>query len=305
VTDINKISKYASELNMVRSNPALFTDPINRLKISLGERIPQRADLMELSRVRNLVNEGETGIDARSIESWFKESIEIAKNSGKGVLTPAMVDRAFQKLLDEKSIKPAKDSVRAEWQVLRERVKLEMLLPKLDQEIKAIVSGDGSKAERMYDQVEREFMALANDQNATEIVPEDGSQRIPIRHDVLQEIREIYRQKFGRDFQPTFLLRQLAGLRRGAQPMRDPDLLESVRLYIARHESATADYVSAFDSFYRGEQVDANVRQRAAEVEPLLASYGYNLESFKEAVAFMAQLQSNELLARKRAEARQ
>lgn len=305
VTDIQKIGKYAGELNMVRANPSLFTDAINRLKISLGEKTPERADLMELSRVRYLVNEGEGGIDARSIETWFKEALEIAKNSGKNVLTPNMVDKAFQKLLDEKSIKPGKETLRAEWQILRERVKLELLLPKLDQEVKAIVSGDGSKAERMYDQVEKEFIALASDQDATEVIPEDGSQRLPVRRDILEEIRGVYRQKFGRDFQPTFLLRQLAGARRGAQPARDPDLLEAVRIFISRHESATADYVSAFDSFYRGDSVDPNVRQRVAEVEPVLAAYGYNLDSFKEAVAFMAQLQGAEQLARKRQQQQQ
>jgi hypothetical protein len=75
---------------------------------------------------------------------------------------------------------------------------------------------------------------------------------------------------------------------------RDPDLLEAVRLFLARHESATADYIGLFDSAFRGDHVDPAVRQRMSEVEPLLAQYGYDRESFEETVAFVAQIQREE-----------
>jgi hypothetical protein len=245
---------------------------------------------MDLARVKDMAEEGARGITARDIESWLKEAINIAIESQKGVLTPRMVDQAFQKLLDEGAIKPGKDGVRAEWQNIRKRVKLELLLPKLEQDIKSIVSGDGQRAERIYDEVEREIIAKAADERATKVVPEDGSQEILINEARLLEIREIYAKKFGRDFNPNFLLRNLPGARRGTAPQRDADLLEAVRIFLSKHESMTADYISAFESFYRGDNVDPSVRQKISEVEPMLSAYGYDRESFKEAVAFLAQM---------------
>lgn len=297
VVDQQKLSNYAGELNLVRANAGILSNPVDRVRIAIGDKVPERADLMELSRVKDLLNEGDAGITARDMETWLKASIDLAAQRGKKVITPLLVDQVFQHLLDKKRIKVQKDEIRARWQVIRSAIKLNLLLPKLDQEVKAIVSGDGQRAERIYDEVEREFIAVATNSSATEVIPEDGSQRIHINKDRLEEIRTIYRRKFGKEFEPSFLLRQLAGARRG-QPNRDPDLLESVRIFLARHEAATADYIGAFDSLYRGDSVDPSVRNKAAEVEPLLSRYGYNLESFKEAVAFVAQLAKEEKRAR-------
>ncbi len=297
VIDQQKLAPYATELNLVRANAGIVTNPVDRVRIAIGDKVPERADLMELTRVKDLLREGEGGITARDIETWLKVSLEFAANRGKKTITPLLVDQVFQHLLDKGRIKAAKDDIRARWQHIRLAVKLNLLLPKLDQEVKAIVSGDGQRAERIYDEIEREFIAVANDASATEVVPEDGSQRIYINKERLDEIRLIYRRKFGKEFEVGFLLRQLAGARRG-QATRDPDLLEAVRIFLARHEAATADYISAFDSLYRGDSVDPSVRNRAAEVEPLLNRYGYDLESFKEAVAFVAQLAKEEKRAR-------
>lgn len=297
VVDQNKFANYAGELNLVRSNAGILTNPVDRVRIAIGDKVPERADLMELTRVKDLLREGESGITFRDLETWLKVTVDYAAARGKKAITPLLVDQVFQHLLDKGRIKVVKDEVRARWQMIRLGVKINLLLPKLDQQVKAIVSGDGQRAERIYDEVEREFVTVATDANATEVMPEDGSQRIHINRERLDEIRKIYRGKFGKDFEPSFLLRQLAGARRG-QPNRDPDLLESVRIFLARHEAATADYISAFDSLYRGDSVDPTIRNRAAEVEPLLSRYGYDLDSFKEAVAFVAQLAREEKRAR-------
>jgi predicted Ser/Thr protein kinase len=299
VHQAEKIAKFEGELNLVRANPSLFTDAINRVKIMLGDRVVERADLMELSRLRELAEEGMSGIGARRLETWVKAALSYAKKSGRGVLTPNMVDKIFPELLDgDKTFRPDKAETRAEWLSLRQQVKLQILLPKLDQDVKKIVSGDANKAERMYDQVEKEFIALAQDPDAKTVTPEDGSQVIYIRHSILAEIRQIYREKFGRDFQISFLLSRLPGARRGAPINRDPDLLEAIRVFISNEASTMADYIAAFDSFYRGGSSDPNIRERAAEIEPVLSKYGYDLESFKEAVALTTQLQAAERMDR-------
>ncbi len=82
--------------------------------------------------------------------------------------------------------------------------------------------------------IEREFIALASDPDAVEVSPEDGSQKVIINKERLNEVRKVYRSKFGRDFQPNFLLRHLQGARRGMKSARrDPDLLEAVKVFLA------------------------------------------------------------------------
>lgn len=301
VTDLNVIKKYASDLNLVRGNPGLFQDAIGRIQINIGDKSPEPADRMELSKLVYLAEEGSNGIGSRMVEKWWKEAMDMVRASGKSTLTPNIVDRAFEKLLTVKSINPTRLELRAEWQILREKVKLRILLPKLDREVKAIVSGDGTKAERLYDQVEKQFIALADKSDATEFTPEDGSESILIDHGLLDSIRAVYRNKFKRDFQPNFLLRQLSGARAG-HAQRDSDLLEAIRTFLAEKERSTAEHVIAFERYFRNEATDPETRRRVAEVEPILASYGYNSESFQEAVAFVSQLHKAEELARKRQE---
>ncbi len=89
----------------------MLTNPLDRLRINLGDRNVERADLMELSRIRFLAREGEGGISARDLETWLKEAFNLARNRNSKVLTPYVVDQAFQKLLDEGRIKPKNEEI--------------------------------------------------------------------------------------------------------------------------------------------------------------------------------------------------
>lgn len=302
VTDQAKLMEHKDELNLITANPALFTNAITRLRITLGELTVEPAEKMELSRLRDLLREGEGGITSRDVETWIKTALNDAVETNSKVLTPRMLDMALHKLLDRGTIAPANKGTRADWQLLRSRVKLDMLLPKLDRDVKAIISGDAQKSERIYDELEREFIETANNENATHVIPDDGSQPIPINHDRLREIRQLYRQKWGRDFSPNFLLRQLRGARQGngqGNGQRDGQLLEVVREHIAKHDSMTADYISAFDSLYKGENNDPEVTEKAGQVSSRLHRYGYDEQSFREAVAFVAQLRNEKNQPRK------
>ena len=298
VTDGQKIAVFGSELNLVRVNSGLLTDPIERVLIDLGDRRPEKADLMELSRIRFLLKEGAQGISARHLEPWFKKALEIAKNSGRNVVTPLTVDMAFKELIDNlDSFKPDKNEIRAQWLNIRQRVKLEILLPKMDQEVQSIVSGDMNKAERLYDEIEQEFIALAGDPKATMVTPEDSGEHIVINFPRLEEVRGIYRQKFNQDFQPNFLLRQIPGTRKGGSPYRDPQLMESVRLFLAHHNAMTATNIAALDQLYKGGgEKDPLIQQRNAELQPMLASFGYDAASFQEAVTLVNQMQKARIM---------
>lgn len=290
VTDRQKLSRWQSELNILNRNSELVKNAINRVRLHLGDKQAKPTELLELTRIVGLAEEGTDGISARHVETWIKRALEIARLSNRGVLTPRMLDNAFQELMDtDKNFKP-KDDVRATWMNLREAVKLELLLPKMAEEVNSIISGDGQQAERMYDEIERQLIEIGAQPEATEVVPEDGSQTILIDQERLAELRKIYFEKFHKEFSPTFLLRNLSNVRRGSGPHRDPELLEAVKIYIAKKHVTVAEFITALDSFYRGEAKDPQIQQKAADIEPTLAAYGYDSNSFREAVSFVAQL---------------
>lgn len=294
-TDVTKMMRFQSELNLVARDPSLFNNAITRLKIILGDREVTPAERMELYKVSHLLQEGNNGISARDVETWVKNAISLAIKSGKGVMTPRMIDQAFEDALVNGEIQVQAGDVRANWQNLRTLIKTEILLPRLERDVRAIISGDGDKANRVYDEIEREFIETAQDASATHITPDDGSQPILINRVRLQKIRDLYRRKYGREFSANFLLRNLTGARRNGGTKRDPQLLETIREFLAEEDALTADYISAFDSFYRHQNPDPTIAEKVGHVEARLAQFGYDKESFKEAVAYTAQLRQQKL----------
>lgn len=294
VVDQNKLREHKNELNLISANPSLFTNPITRLRIALGDQTVEMAERMELSRLKDLLHEGENGISSRDVETWLKAALNMAVEQGKTVVTPRMIDHAFGEALDRGKIQPPRGEVRAYWQLLRKQVKMELLLPRLEKDVKSILSGDGERAERVYDEVEREMIEISSNPDAREVIPDDGSQSMAINHARLKEIREIYREKFGRDFNPNFLLKNLRAAQRG-EHVRDGQLLEAIRLFLARHDSMTADYISAFNDLYHGKNNDPAVVEKAGQVESLLARYGYDPASFRDAVMLVSQLRNERL----------
>lgn len=301
--NVEKMSRFAGELNMVTRDPSLFNSPITRLKIILGEREVNAAEKQELYRISQLLEEGRYGISSRDIETWFKNAINIALREGRGVLTPRMMDQAFGDAITNGEIKVAAGEIRAYWLMLRNGVKEEIMLPRLEKDVRAIISGDGDKANRIYDEIEREFMALAENPGTTHVTPDDGSQPVAIMTERLDRIKALYRKKYGREFSANFLLRNLQSARRG-QLKRDPQLLETVREFLADQDALTSDYIGAFDSFYRRETSDPALSEKVGQVEGRLAQYGYDDESFKEAVAYVSQLRNEKLGREKQKSAR-
>jgi len=290
-TSYEKMMKYKSELNLVQRDPSLFTNPITRLKIMIGQREVDTTVKQELYRIKHLLQEGQNGITARDIESWLKAAFQLAAESKKGVLTPRMLDQAFEQQFTSGTLKAPNGDTRARWQNLRVAIKDQILLPMLENDVRNIISGDGDRANRIYDLIEREFIELANNPNADKVVPDDGSQDLLIDQARLNKIRELYQKKFGREFSPTFLLRNLQGARRGQKPQRDSDLLEAVRDLLAEQDMLTGDFISLYNSYYNGESSDPTLSEKVALLEVGLSKYGYDQESFREALSYVHQLQ--------------
>lgn len=298
VVDIPSLRKHQTELSLVTANPNQFLDPIYRLKVILGEIDPSSdAELVELSRMHLLLNEGDQGITSRDFETWIRYVVQVSQEKNVAI-TPLLADIAFQELLDSGKIKPEKHETRAHWQNLRRRIKQEMLLPRLGNDVRIIISGEGEKSERIYDEIARELIELANYPEADYVSSDSGAQRIAINKDRLQKIFAIYQKKNNIKFESKFLLRTFKGA--GKTTTRDPKLMEAVRQFLADEDSRTADYISSFDAFYRGETHDPAVVEQVGRSERMLTKYGYDVAAFQQAIGFVAQMRAEKLITRDR-----
>lgn len=298
VVDIPSLRKHQTELSLVTANPQQFLDPIYRLRVILGEIDPSsEAELVELSRMHLLLNEGNQGITSRDFETWIRYLVQVSQEKNVSI-TPLLADIAFQELLDRNKITPDKLETRAHWQNLRRMIKHQILLPRLENDVRIIISGEGEKADRIYDEVSRELIELANRPEADYVSSDSGAQQIPINRDRLKLILDAYQVKNNLRFEPKFLLRTMRGANRA--PIRDSKLMEAVRQFLADQDSRTADYISSFDSFYRGDTHDPSVVEQVGRSERVLFKYGYDVPSFQQAVGFVAQMRSERLLKNKK-----
>jgi hypothetical protein len=296
VVDVPSLRKHQSELSLVTANPSQFLDPIYRLKVILGEVDPSSdAELVELSRMHLLLNEGDQGITSRDMETWLRYVVQVSQEKNVAI-TPLLADIAFQELLDSSKIKPEKHETRAQWQSLRRRIKFEMLLPRLANDVRIIISGEGEKSDRIYDEISRELIELANQPEADYVSSDAGAQKIIINKERLERIYAIYEKKNNMRFEPKFLLRTIKGA--GRASVRDAKLMEAVRQFLADEDSRTADYISAFDTYYRGETNDPTIVEQVGRSERMLSKYGYDVAAFQQAVGFVAQMRAEKLIKR-------
>lgn len=205
-------------------------------------------------------------------------------------MTPMIMDEAFKKLIDKGTIKPSKKSLRAEWLNRYRMVKTEFILPALYKDIRKIVSGDGEKAERIYDLIVKEIIARSENPDATEFIPDDGSSPQPIEDKRLDEIKAKFKEIHKFEFNDGFLLRHLGGAAIGGNITRNSELLEAIQAWLVDNESDTSDTANQIADYYEGRNNDPKIERIVTEAEARMMSYGYDRESFREAIAFWRKL---------------
>ena len=290
VTDPQAMQEHWNEMQVISPNSHLYTNPAARMKVIMGEQVPEEKVRWQLYRFRDLMKEGEVGISHRDIESWIKTALELTVQKERTALTPMIIDEAFRSLLDRGTVEPERKNLKAEWIKLYRLVKNEFILPALYRDIRKIVSGDGEKAERLYDQIVREIVARSENPDAVNYVPDDGSSPQPIKEKRLKEVKVKFKELHGFEFDDGFLLRHLGGAAIGGHITRNAQILEAIQAWLVDNESDTADTANQIADYYQGLNRDPKIESFVTEAEARMGAYGYDRESFKEAIAFWKNL---------------
>jgi predicted Ser/Thr protein kinase len=290
VTDVNAMATHWSEMQVLSPSSHLYTSAKSRLKVIMGEINPEDEIRKDLFRVRYLMREGEKGISHRDIESWFKTALELTVQKKRTALTPMILDEAFKSIFDKETVKPDNKNLRAAWLNRYRMVKTEFIMPALFKDIRKIVSGDGEKAERIYDQIVREIITLSQNPDAEEWMPEDGSSPQPIKDKRLKEVKQKFKDIHNFEFSDSFLLRHLGGASSGKGITRNQELLDAIQAWLVETDADVADMANQIASYYEGRVQDPKIERMVREAEDRMGAYGYDAQSFSEAIIFWKKL---------------
>jgi energy-coupling factor transporter ATP-binding protein EcfA2 len=285
VTDdkiFTKANEKMTEFHTFQKYRHLFTDPVERLKVLTGQVQVDRPVANELAKARDLLKEGQFGIGARELENWFSEALAIAANSG-GALTPVVVNRAFDNILNNGKITVTPQD-RPKWIAINNMVKANFILPALSSDVVNILQGQG-RAEKLYDDIKLELMALSTDHSA-DFIEVEGNIRTPIDKVRLQEIYEIFYKLTGMAFDVGLLKDFHFTVNPASKTQRHQQLLEAVRQYLMKRELDKST-ISELLEYFDGKAVSEQIRLRGSQAEEQLGNYGYDKLSFIQALIFV------------------
>lgn len=287
--DAGKVRQHLHEIPSAANFSQYFTDPIERLKILIGKTIPDARTAYDLAKWRKIAKEGQSGITSRDQDEWTKEVLNKAAQLGSSA-TPAIVDRVFIEMLDESEIKLGKEATpaaKARWLQLHARVKAELILPMLTEDIARIVSGDSGRVERMYDEIKSELLELDKDPNAEEFFPE--GERTPINKDRLKEIEKIFAQMHGKELGAGLLKNFHVDVT--VKDRRYQPLVDAITRFLMVKEFDVS-ILTELHNYFKGKTVSEHARQLGMHAELNLARNGYDKQSFMQALMFVRDQQA-------------
>lgn len=287
VVDPKEFTKFPGEFEKITPQHQYFVNPVARLKMILGQDNVNLAVRTELAKLSRLTREGESGISSRDMQSWIKEAFDMAIKQGFGVLTPEIIDAAFNKLLNEETIIVPSTALRTEWLKRYSLIKNHFTLPGLHRDLQEIIAGHGQRAERLYDTVIGEIIALSEDASANSWQPDNSAPAQPINKKRLDSIKAKYKDLHNREFSPNFLLRHMAS---SSREIRNPELLAAVEAYLTETELEIADTAKELIAYHNGSNTNPEIQKTASLIEARLANYGYDNASFAAALSYWSVL---------------
>lgn len=283
-TRVAKFAEHKSELQFLSENFKKYTDPIQRLRVLLGQSNLDLEVRRDLEKASNLLEEGRSGLGAREVALWFNTALHEAASSENRALTPRIVASSFRNLMDRKKLSIAgKD--RFEVLHLFELVKNEIILEELAGDIRRIVSGDGEKAQRLYDKIEKSIAARQVNPKATSFIPDNGGPPQVINDSELKKVFEHYKNRTQHEYNIAYLYQALqAGT--PERKVRDSGLMQAIQDYLYETDMQIADSITDVTRYYRGEINTPEVAHQVMESQSRYAQNGYDQGSFLEAVQY-------------------
>lgn len=283
--DPDKLKDFVAHLPSMQMYPQYFLDPMARLRVLLGKEIPEAPVLTDLAKLKRLRKEGANGISSRDTELWTNEILREAEANNSPV-TPVIVDRAFMTLMEDEEIKTRKGAFNA-WLRLHQRVKAEFILPMLTDDVSTIISGDSGRVDRMYDEIRSELIALDTDRNAGYYFP--AGERTPINKDRLRKIEQLFRKMHNKDLGAGLLKNFHIDVT--VQEKRYQPLLDTISRFLMQNEFDVST-LTEIANFFKGKTVSEAARLRGMHAEANLGKYGYDRESFLQALLFVRDQQA-------------
>lgn len=290
VTDKDQATqKDQDTIDILKNNDHVFNDATTRLQVLLGELSIERAKATELDRLRDILKEGQEGLGARGVQDWLDDAIRFALEKNEDTVTPAVMDQVFYQDLDKDSFKTSSD-IRGRWQDLHNAIKRRFILTRLARDLNAMISGDGSRVEGMYQDLKQEIIALGKDPAATDYETATGEKR-PINRERYKQIKKIYLAVNGREL-VIGAIKEFHVEHSGNDEKFLP-LVRAIEQYLLETQLNTTVLDRLYDVL-TGKGSDPEGARMLEEVERNFERLGYNRSSFMEALRFIRDIQRSE-----------
>lgn len=272
------------------STSTIFRNPIDRLRFYEGERPNVTpSEVKELVKVSLLLKEGESGIGARSAETWFAESINLARESVSKTLTPTIAIKVFNHLLNQGTIEYGSIKEKMTWEGLRDEVINQLLVPRLEMDINRSLS-DGDKVVSIaYIDILNEMFTLHQDPQARTYVNSDTGDEKIIDRERLAKVTEIYKRKYGQMINLASIALFHADILNSGQKRSvsrtepNPELLSAVAEYYASNNARIVSLEDISDYQRIGHGGD-DVVTASKTLYHAMEKLGYNKYAVKEAI---------------------
>jgi hypothetical protein len=296
-TDPKALEKHRDLFGNIIKNMNAYMNPKARMEIILRQVQQNPGVVADLHRIKFQLREGEKGITARDAHRWMLKALNIALAEGRTAVTPTVVDKAFREMLTKGEFGDTKHDIVARWRNVHAMVQTDFMLPALTADIQSIVGGDSGLAAKLYEDIKQEVLALNNDENESDWSDEAG-ERHPIDRKRLAVIQRIYEELNNEQWVLGKIKTFVTNPRGGAvyQP-----LMRAVEHFLLEQQLSTSAITELLD-YIDGKAVSEETRVRGRMAEVGLEKFGYDRQSFREALAFVRDQQA-ELERRRRRQA--
>lgn len=289
-----KMEQYWNELNVISANTNYYVNVKSRLDVIMGNVDPETALRAELYKVKTLTKEGHTGMGSRPVMEWLERALALASETPTRTLTPRILDRALEEMAKDPKALGLEGITRANFLLRWKLVKMEFVLPELLKDVERIATGDGHRAERIYDEVVSDMIALSSNKDATHYTPDDGGNQVVIRHDRLNEVKAIYKQLYNKELVDGVIMVHLKNSRGSAKVSRSPELLAAITKWLMQRDSSVSETITQIVNYYDGKAEPSRELERKIEnIHNRLYAFGYDEASFKDVLFFIQQLQTS------------